>query len=116
MRMANPTQLPLEVTCEEVQALRRAGTAFALLDCREADEYELCRIDGAVLLPMSELRERLGELEPKRAERIVVHCHHGGRSLRVAAFLRQQGFTRAQSMAGGIDAWSERIDPVVPRY
>lgn len=107
---------PIELTCEDVRSLQQSGEAFAFIDCREADEYEVCRIDGASLLPMSELRDRLSELEPQRAQRIVIHCHHGGRSLRVANFLRQQGFAHAQSMAGGIDAWSERIDPAVPRY
>ena len=99
-----------------MHSLQQSGEAFAFIDCREADEYELCRIAGAALLPMSELRDRLSELETHRAQRIVIHCHHGGRSLRVAGFLRQQGFPQAQSMAGGIDAWSERIDPTVPRY
>jgi rhodanese-related sulfurtransferase len=65
---------------------------------------------------MSEFTERLGDLEPHRNTRIVVHCHHGGRSLRVATWLRQQGFPQAQSMAGGIDQWSQEIDPTVPRY
>lgn len=110
------SQLPIEISCEEVRQLQQSDTEFALVDCREADEFELCRIDGASLAPMSELRDRLTELEPHRGQRIVVHCHHGGRSLRVAMFLRQQGFQQAQSMAGGIDAWSERIDPAVPRY
>ncbi|MFO1095550.1 MAG: rhodanese-like domain-containing protein [Planctomycetaceae bacterium] len=108
--------LPLEITCEDVHSLQNAGDTFAFIDCREPDEFEMCRIMGATLLPMSELRERLAELEPHRGGRVVVHCHHGGRSLRVASFLRQQGFSQAQSMAGGIDAWSERIDPTVPRY
>ena len=108
--------LPLELSCEDVRSLQQAGAAFAFIDCRESDEYETCRIDGATLLPMSEIRERLAELEPHRGDRIVVHCHHGGRSLRVANFLRQQGYAQAQSMAGGIDAWSERIDPAGPRY
>ena len=108
--------LPLEISCEDVQSLQQSGEPFAFIDCREADEYDVCRIAGAKLLPMSELRDRLNELAPHASERIVVHCHHGGRSLRVANFLRQQGYAQAQSMAGGIDAWSERIDPTIPRY
>jgi rhodanese-related sulfurtransferase len=65
---------------------------------------------------MSEMAERVGELEPYRDWRIVVHCHHGGRSLRVANWLRGQGFANAQSLAGGIDAWAAEIDPTLPRY
>lgn len=109
-------QLPIEVSCADVQALREAGAEFLLYDCRETEEYAHCRIDGSVLIPMSELRERVSELEPHRDARVVVHCHHGGRSLRVAAFLRQQGFAQAQSMAGGIEEWSLTIDQSVPRY
>ena len=108
-------QLPIEITCADVQALRDALEPFLLYDCRETEEHAHCSIGGK-LIPMSELRERISELEPLRDERIVVYCHHGGRSLRVAAFLRQQGFAQAQSMAGGIDEWSLTIDPSVPRY
>lgn len=108
--------LPLEIDCESVQRMQAAGEPFLLLDCRERDEYETAKIEGASLLPMSELQVRIDELEDRRNSLIVVHCHHGGRSLRVANWLRAQGFPMAQSMAGGIDAWSLRIDPQVPRY
>ena len=64
---------------------------------------------------MSELAERLEELEPHQQSQIVVHCHLGGRSLQVAHWLRQQGFARAQSMAGGIEAWSLEVDKSIPR-
>jgi rhodanese-related sulfurtransferase len=65
---------------------------------------------------MSELATRVEELAAHKDKPIIVHCHHGGRSLRVAKWLREQGFIQAQSMAGGIDAWSLQIDPDVPRY
>ena len=107
---------PLETTCQSVKAMLDGGEDFLLLDCREADEYAIARIEAARLLPMSELEQRVGELEPDRKRRIVVHCHHGGRSLRVAKWLRQNGFAAAQSMSGGIDEWSTQIDPSVPRY
>lgn len=110
------TETPLEVTVQQVQQLRDAGARFLLIDCREEDEYQIARIDGATLLPMSQLAGRVDELAPHRQEQIVVHCHHGGRSLRVARWLRGQGFSHAQSMAGGIDQWSSEIDPAVPRY
>ena len=65
---------------------------------------------------MSELQDRLGELDAHRGHEVIVYCHHGVRSLRVALWMREQGFARAVSMAGGIDAWSQQIDPSVPRY
>jgi rhodanese-related sulfurtransferase len=65
---------------------------------------------------MQELPERLDEIETWRSQRIVVHCHHGVRSLRVTNWLRQQGFAQAQSMRGGIEAWSNDVDPSVPTY
>lgn len=108
--------LPIEIDVQSVQTLRNQGAEFVLLDCREADEYAVARIEGAQLVPMSELAQRVGELNDLRDRQLVVHCHHGGRSLRVARWLRQQGFSQAQSMAGGIDAWSQVIDPSVPRY
>ena len=89
---------------------------FLLLDCREPDEHGIARIEGALLIPMRTIPERLAELEPRRGDRIVVHCHHGVRSLRVARFLRERGFVNAQSMRGGIEAWALELDPATPRY
>jgi rhodanese-related sulfurtransferase len=106
----------LEIDCRAVKAQLDSGKDFLLLDCRERDEYAIVAIPGALLLPMSEMVDRVGELEPHRNRPIVVHCHHGGRSLRVATWLRQQGFASAQSMTGGIDRWAEEIDPKLPRY
>lgn len=106
----------LEIDCAATKARLDAGDDFLLLDCREPDEYATAKISQATLLPMSELATRVAELEPHKQKPVIVHCHHGGRSLRVAKWLRDQGFTHAQSMAGGIDAWSLQIDPSVPRY
>jgi rhodanese-related sulfurtransferase len=108
--------LPIEIDCRAVKSLRDAGRDFLLVDCREPDEQALVRIDGATLLPMSQLQDRLGELAPHRSRRIVVHCHHGGRSLRVVEWLRSQGFDRTQSMTGGIHQWAVEIDPSLPQY
>jgi rhodanese-related sulfurtransferase len=108
--------LPLELDCRTLHSQREAGADVLLLDCREPDEWAIVRIPGATLLPMSEMTNRVGELDPYRDRPIVVHCHHGGRSLRVANWLRGQGFSQAQSLAGGIDAWSVEIDPSLPRY
>ncbi|MGQ0633177.1 MAG: rhodanese-like domain-containing protein [Planctomycetaceae bacterium] len=113
---ASPSSLPLEVDCQSVKAKLDARHDFLLLDCRETDEYQTVHIAGVRHLPMTELMARVGELEPFRGREIVVHCHHGGRSLRVANWLRQQGFSQAQSMAGGIDQWAQEIDPSLARY
>ena len=107
---------PLEVDCQAVKRKLDAGEAFVFLDCREKSEFATARIPGTVLIPMSEITDRVGELDPHKEGEIVVHCHHGGRSLRVTNWLRQQGFAKAMNMAGGIDHWSEVIDATVPRY
>jgi rhodanese-related sulfurtransferase len=114
--MSEQGPLPVEIDVRSVQQMREAGEQFLLLDVREPDEHATARIAGAQLIPMRELPTRLAELAAHKEGRIVVHCHHGGRSLRVTNFLRQQGFTQAQNMAGGIDAWSQAIDTSVPRY
>jgi rhodanese-related sulfurtransferase len=108
--------LPLEIDVKSVQELRASGEPFLLLDVREPAEFATAKIDGAQLMPMQQVPTRLAELETYRDQRIVVQCHHGGRSLRVTHFLRAQGFEQAQNLAGGIDAWSLEIDPSVPRY
>ena len=113
--MNNQAELPLEVDCRSVSD-GLASKDLVLVDCRENDEHQLVHIAGARLMPLGQLAERLAELEPYRNERIVVHCHHGGRSLRAATWLREQGFPKAQSMAGGIDSWAVEIDPSLPRY
>ena len=109
-------QIPLEVTVQDVKSLQESGADFLLLDCREPNEYETAKFEGSTLLPMSEISDRVGELEEHRDSHIIVHCHHGGRSLRVTNWLRGQGFEKVQNMAGGIDQWSQEIDDSVPRY
>ncbi len=107
---------PLEISCEAVQEKLESGEKFLLVDCREQNEYDAVHLEPAMLLPMSEIQARLGELESHRDQDIVVHCHHGGRSMQVTAWLTQQGFASVKSMAGGIDRWAEVIDPQLPRY
>jgi rhodanese-related sulfurtransferase len=104
-----------EITPEEVKQAAESGHSLILLDVREPWEFQTARIEGAKLIPMGEIPRRAQqELDPR--EHIVVFCHHGVRSLNVAAWLRQQGFPRAQSMAGGIDQWSRSVDARVPLY
>ena len=104
-----------EITAEEVKSKRDAGEKFTLLDVREPWEFETAKISGAKLMPMGDFPNRAHqELDPD--EHIVVVCHHGVRSMNVTVWLRQQGFENAQSMRGGIDAWSKRVDQKVPVY
>lgn len=108
--------LPLQVSTAEVKQRLDAGQ-ITLLDCREPGEFQICRLEGAQLIPMREIPMRVQEVESlAEARTVVVYCHHGVRSLNVTAWLRQQGVENVQSMAGGIDDWSMTIDPAVPRY
>ena len=106
--------MSLEISVHELQAKRNAGADFVLLDVREAEEVALVQLPHSVHIPMGDIPSRLHELDPE-AE-IVVYCHHGVRSLRVAHFLNQHDFVRAVSLAGGIDAWANEIDPRMARY
>ena len=100
-----------------LQAARADGTPV-LLDVREAAELRLASVksDGFLLqtIPMSQLVARLDELDPQQA--VACLCHHGGRSMQVAAFLQSRGFSRIANVAGGINAWSGELDPSIPRY
>lgn len=87
-----------------------------LIDCREAEELEICQIPGNEWLPLGDLPSAFCALQNDGERGIVVYCHHGMRSLRAARFLRQQGLGNVFSMAGGIDEWSRVIEPSLPRY
>jgi rhodanese-related sulfurtransferase len=114
--VSNASAVPMEVSCRAVKEKLDAGQDFLFVDCREQNEYDLVKIAGARLVPMSQLAARVSELETHRELPLVIHCHHGGRSLQVAAWLRQRGFDQAQSMAGGIDRWAQEIEPGMTRY
>src|SRR5213079_139421 len=99
------------------QELKRridAGEPFELIDVREPFKYEIARIDGAKLIPLGEISERLDELSGERP--IVVHCHTGKRSAQAVRLLQQRGFANVYNLEGGIDGWSDQIDPNVPKY
>jgi len=105
-----------EISPAQVKTAMDRGERFVLVDCRTPDEFETARIEGATLLPLQEAPARVEELASARSTPVVVYCHHGVRSQRMASFLMRAGFTQVQSMAGGIDRWSLEVDPSVPRY
>jgi rhodanese-related sulfurtransferase len=119
-QMTNPEseslQTPIEIDCASVKAMLDRQEDFVLIDCREQNEHDLVHIATAQLWPMSELQARAADLETLRGKHLIVHCHHGGRSLQVANWLRGLDFDTAQSMAGGIDQWATEIEPGLPRY
>lgn len=102
------------LTPDELDQRLRKGDPLDLVDVREPHEWEIGRIEGARLAPMSRLSEALGSFDPSRE--IVVYCRSGGRSAKVAAQLRAAGFPRVWNLEGGILRWSEEIDPTIPRY
>src|SRR5688572_10182596 len=96
------------------QQLQATPGFFLLLDVREPHEFELCRIQGSVNIPLDEISQRLDELDEDRET--VVICHHGRRSLQAALFLEQNGFSSVFNLTGGIEAWANDIEPNMPRY
>jgi adenylyltransferase/sulfurtransferase len=108
------SETPIEVTVEEAQRLLAGPNPPLLIDVREMDEYAVCRIEGSRLIPMNTVPTRLAEI-PLDVP-VLVQCHHGGRSMKVTQFLRAKGYARVSNLKGGIDAWSIKVDPRVPRY
>lgn len=107
---------PLELAAQEASRLVK-GNEAVLIDVREPEEYAVARIDGARLVPMQSVPAELQKLEALADEStLLVVCHHGVRSLQVVSWLRGQGVGNSYSVAGGIDRWSQEVDPAVPRY
>jgi molybdopterin/thiamine biosynthesis adenylyltransferase/rhodanese-related sulfurtransferase/molybdopterin converting factor small subunit len=113
-RQADAVEAAFEISPPELKSWLDEGRPVTVLDVRNPEEWEIARIEGAKLIPLHELQDRLGELDT--ADTLVVHCHHGPRSSRAVHFLRQMGFSRAINLAGGIDEWSLMVDPSVPQY
>ena len=104
-----------EISVEDLQPLLEAG-AVRLIDCREDDEFLICKIEGATLIPLQQIPERVEAVRGEGDLPVVVYCHHGMRSLNATQFLRSRGMEQVFSLHGGIDAWSLQMDPTVPRY
>ncbi len=105
---------PWETTVEELKKRIDNNDRVFILDVRNPEEFQICRIPGSHLLPLPELPQRFKELSPD--QEIVIHCKSGMRSLKATNFLRQQGFRNVKNLKGGILAWADRIDPSVPKY
>jgi adenylyltransferase/sulfurtransferase len=104
----------VEIDVHELDAWRRQGRPHQLIDVREPVEESIARVDGALLVPLRSLPQRLDQVARDRP--VVVMCHHGGRSARAVGYLRSQGIDASLNLVGGIDAWSREVDPGVARY
>jgi sulfur-carrier protein adenylyltransferase/sulfurtransferase len=112
---AEPDANPDEVTVQDMKrALETPSLNIKVVDVREADEYEIAKVNGVPLLPLSQIGQRFTELDPN--QQYYLHCKAGVRSMKALNFLREQGFKYVKSVKGGISAWSDEIDPNVPKY
>jgi rhodanese-related sulfurtransferase len=105
-----------EVSVSELKQWLGSAKPPRLIDVREPDEWEACRISGAELIPLSQWPQSALEKLADKEELLLMQCHHGSRSARATAYLLDQGYKNVKNVAGGIDAWSIEIDPSVPRY
>ena len=103
-----------DMTPSDFLRRRETGELWALLDVREPWEIDIARIEETIDIPMSEIMERIPELDTSQC--VAVLCHSGGRSAQVANYLVQAGFDRVANILGGINAWSLDIDDSIPRY
>ncbi len=105
-----------ELSAAAVHSMQVRGDDFLLLDVRESDEFRRARIEGAMLIPLGELEDRLAEIRDWKERPVVVHCHHGGRSAKACKLLGDAGFMRVTNLTGGIEAWSLTVDADILRY
>ena len=103
-----------EIEVTEVKQKLDRGDEFVLIDVREPHEYQICNIPAAKLIPLGQIGQRLSELDPEAD--IVIHCKSGMRSARACGVLKAAGFKHVRNMKGGILAWSDQVDPTVPKY
>ncbi|HEY0322207.1 MAG TPA: rhodanese-like domain-containing protein [Pyrinomonadaceae bacterium] len=114
MSQPNP-QAMTEITATELKERLDRGDDLQIIDVREPNEYEVARIPDSKLIPLKDVLNRMGEIDPERET--VVHCKMGGRSARAIDALRRAGFQgKLLNLKGGITAWSNEVDPSVPKY
>ena len=114
-RLANEPGV-IEISVEDLKRKLDHKEDFILIDVRESFEHQIAHLKKAKLIPLGQLESRVSELEEFKGKEIVAHCHHGGRSRKALELLRSKGFKNLKNVAGGIDEWSVKIDPQVPRY
>jgi len=106
-----------EIEPEELAAQLKSGAVRPrLIDCREPDEFAICKLEGSELLPLSQFVDQVDKLGPDKEVPLVVYCHHGMRSARATEYLRALGYQNTRSLAGGIDRWAVEIEPGMDRY
>jgi rhodanese-related sulfurtransferase len=105
-----------EISVTEAQSRLAGANPPRLIDVREIEEYEIARIAGAELLPLSQWPAIAAEKLADPGQPLLIHCHHGGRSGQATEFLLRNGYSDVTNVGGGIDAWSLEIDPSIPRY
>lgn len=103
-----------EITATELKKMVEQRKPFVLLDVREPDEYQICRIPGSKLMPLGDMLKRMHELDP--ADEIVVHCRSGVRSARAVEWLMKAGFRRVHNLKGGVLSWADQVDPRLAKY
>ena len=103
-----------QITVQNLKEQIDKDERLLILDVREKEEYQLCRIPGAKLIPLKEIPKRFTEINT--SENIVVYCHSGIRSAQATLFLKKKGYSNVKNLIGGIDSWSINIDPDVARY
>lgn len=111
---ATPQETAVEISVTDLKKRLDQGDPLVLVDVRETHEYQICHLENAVLMPLSDFASHMSGLDS--ANEIVLYCHHGVRSRNALEFLRTAGFSKLRNMRGGIDAWARQVDPKMPRY
>ena len=105
-----------EISPNQLSQMLRENAAITLIDCREPDEWNFNRIEGAKHFPLSRMPQIASHLVARAGPELIIYCHHGIRSLHLTRWLREHGVGNVFSLAGGISAWSHHIDPTIPEY